>query len=533
MHLFGSIFLLLILVGVLAAPLLIGARGSGWAQAAWVRVARPFGLDTWPKAVVVPAVALWGAVALLFLTGLFWLPVFLWRHDFAAAEDPGWDLRWTFITLAAVTAALSAVIALPFTLLRTRYSSRQTDAEEEGLLTDRINKAVEGLGAEKEVNRLGRNIHSTHEDEKRNAFQWDGDPDPVPEGATDRKNGDWANIALTQPNLEVRIGAIYALERIAQRNVEEVHVQIMEILCAYIRENAPAKDDPDEPEDWLKESEDDGPLEDGREEGRKAYKAELRNWLERAKPRTDIRVALEVIGRRSDSQCLAEARYGAAPPDATFVFDEAPDETPAEAEGEDDAADLRRRVDAWKERAGRYAGYRLDLRGADLRGADLSPLNLVGADLREARLQGADLWGARLQGANLWGARLQGAVLGKARLQGADLWEARLQGAVLWEARLQGADLGEITVDGETHLTAASYRASAVRLTDFTECTVEPRFFEEAFGDGSIKGLPEGYFAGEPPLAHWAREELEDEDFFAKWHAWQVEIGYRAPDAAD
>ena len=49
------------------------------------------------------------------------------------------------------------------------------------------------------------------------------------------------------PNLEVRIGAIYALERIAQDSLRD-HIQIMEILCAYIRENSHATPPQDFPE---------------------------------------------------------------------------------------------------------------------------------------------------------------------------------------------------------------------------------------------------------------------------------------------
>ena len=53
--------------------------------------------------------------------------------------------------LPAVTAASAGLIALPITLNRLHLIQRQTQAEEEGLITDRINAAVLGLGAEKTV----------------------------------------------------------------------------------------------------------------------------------------------------------------------------------------------------------------------------------------------------------------------------------------------------------------------------------------------------------------------------------------------
>ena len=60
--------------------------------------------------------------------------------------------------------------------------------------------------------------------------------------------------------------------------------------------------------------------------------------------------------------------------------------------------------------------------------------NLRGADLREANLQGADLWEADLRAANLQEADLWSANLQGADLREADLWAANLQGADLWGA---------------------------------------------------------------------------------------------------
>ena len=65
-------------------------------------------------------------------------------------------------------------------------------------------------------------------------------------------------------------------------------------------------------------------------------------------------------------------------------------------------------------------GEKANLRGANLRDADL-----WGANLRDANLRGANLWGANLRGADLWDANLRGA-----NLRGADLRDANLRGAV-------------------------------------------------------------------------------------------------------
>ena len=63
---------------------------------------------------------------------------------------------------------------------------------------------------------------------------------------------------------------------------------------------------------------------------------------------------------------------------------------------------------------------RVDLRGADLRGAYLTGANLRRADLRDANLTGAYLSRADLTGANLRGAYLTGADLRDANLRGAN-----------------------------------------------------------------------------------------------------------------
>ncbi len=100
-------------------------------------------------------------------------------------------------------------------------AKKQADTAEKGLLDDRFNKAIERLGANNEKG---------------------------------------------EPILEMRVGALYVLERIAQENISD-HIRIMEMFCTYIQQNSP-RDIKNEPEDDLK------PL------------------------RTDIQTALTIIGQR-------------------------------------------------------------------------------------------------------------------------------------------------------------------------------------------------------------------------------------------
>ncbi|MDG1788795.1 MAG: hypothetical protein P8H37_09170, partial [Paracoccaceae bacterium] len=84
----------------------------------------------------------------------------------------------------------------------------------------------------------------------------------------------------TDANIEVRLGAVYALERISQDSDRD-HMQIMEILCVYIRTNAPWDMDTDVP--WDPETS-----------------------MSRKEPRADIQAALTVIGRRAPDKIALE-----------------------------------------------------------------------------------------------------------------------------------------------------------------------------------------------------------------------------------
>ncbi len=92
---------------------------------------------------------------------------------------------------------LIEIVGIVFALLALYFAWRRVNVSEQGLITDRYTKAIEQLGA------------------------------------TD-KDGN--------PNVEVRLGAIYALERVAQDSARD-HWTIMEVLTAYVRKNAPAPTD--------------------------------------------------------------------------------------------------------------------------------------------------------------------------------------------------------------------------------------------------------------------------------------------------
>jgi hypothetical protein len=185
---------------------------------------------------------------------------------------------------------------------------------------------------------------------------------------------------LGKDNMPVRLGGIYALERIA-KDSEYDHWAVMEVLTAFIREQVPVKD-----------AGDTHPL-GKREEDKDQKIPELR---------TDIQAILTVLGRRTRTY----------------------------KNGETQSLNLRKT---------QLQGA--DLRGAQLQKASLEGAQLQKASLEGAQLQKAQLWGAQLQKASLWDARLQGAYLGGAQLQGAHLARARFQGADLGTIQLRPTNL--------------------------------------------------------------------------------------------
>lgn len=416
--------------------------------------------------------------------------------------------------------ALAAIIGLPFLIWRSVVAQSMATTAQQGLITDRINKAVEGLGAQKTVRAQKKSSSGVPQ------FQLDqgGNPDvrlPIIN-------------ELTEPNLEVRIGSIYALERIAQDSDRD-HIRIMEILCAYIRENAPARDakNPDF-DDWEFCHEFENNNE--RVEYEKLYKkrfgmhfhasgkdaGELGQWaFELPELSTDIGAALNVIGRRLQRQIDLE-----------------------------NTAKMR----------GGAVGYQLDLRRTNLQRAEIFGLNFQNAILFEARLEGANLIETCFKGANLRGARInavfaqkanfdeanlqdasfQRAKLGEASFSGAQMWLTKMEVASLKDAsffqasffrvsfedaRLDGADLRFGAETQTVNLWVLSIRGAAFKSSDLNNTDVKLAGLQDAYGDGSVI-LPEDWTAGEGNLAHWSTDIVDEKTFERNWRAHQAKIGY-------
>jgi hypothetical protein len=232
---------------------------------------------------------------------------------------------------------------------------------------------------------------------------------------------------LGSEKLDVRIGGIYALERIARDSARD-HPTVMEVLSAFIREHSR--------EQWPK------PAPDGTTSERST--------------RPDIQAALTVIGRRDTRRDIPIRPVDLSGADLTraVVYDaKLPGAWLTDANLTSvhlPGANLTRAL-LQANLTGADLGF-AHLTGASLTGAHLTGARLTGADLRHAQLMGADLRGADLRHADLTGADLRSADLRTPALTEADpdpkptnLSGANLTGANLYQADLTGADLTDAT----------------------------------------------------------------------------------------
>lgn len=213
------------------------------------------------------------ALALLALLALFLRKVPERRVAAVKYTDPSKQVE----DETAARTALAQIVGGGVLLVGLYFTARNLHATEEGKITDRFSKAIELLGSEK---------------------------------------------------VEVRLGGIYALERIA-RDSERDHWTVMEVLTAYVRENAPS---------------------------RRTSEATTDQQTKNKRPRTDMQAILTVLGRRVREHERVEQHIELTGTDLTGAL---------------------------------LVGA--DLRGADLAGADLASAHLRGAHLTGAVLRRADL----------------------------------------------------------------------------------------------------------------------------------------------
>ncbi len=164
--------------------------------------------------------------------------------------------------------------------------------------------------------------------------------------------------------LDVRIGGIYALERVA-RDSSKDHPTVMEVLSAFVREHSHETTDE-------QHSRERGPAEG---------------------MRPDVQAAVTVIGRRDHKRDIQSVDLSRANLYGAYLS----------------RANLSE-VNLSRANLSRANLHLANLSRANLYGADLTGAHLGYADLSNANLQSADLTGADPHDANLSNANLTGAI---------------------------------------------------------------------------------------------------------------------------
>lgn len=395
-------------------------------------------------------------VALLLLTlvlgsSLIYVP--RWQLGKVALEDQKEriqlenELRGS---LAQIYGIAFVLVGLYFVLRRMKAADRVAELSREGQVNERFTRAINQLGAS-------------------------------------RTNG--------EKRLEIRLGGIFALEGIAKIS-SEYYSPVIEILTAYIRENAPWRGDPEERVEKLRLV--------GGATNSHDHVAML------TKAAADVQAVLSVLGRRRLTYLKGEDHRldlsqtnlsGASIANANLsgvLMHRTNLKNAVLTKSDISNAYL---DDCWMSKAQMpYANLegsslrnanlqganlmsaklhqakltQANLEEADLRGADLRAADLREANLERANLQKAKLRGANLRGAKLLGAALEGADLEAADLRVCDLREANMKGANLWKATVQGANLMG------ANLSVANLKSADLRLVDLRDGLLEGANLEGA-----------------------------------------------------
>ena len=249
-------------------------------------------------------------------------------------------------------------------------------------------------------------------------------------------------VALLESNkLEVRVGGIYALERISKGCAEKNYWTIMEVLTGFVRERSQLVHKEEKAADSLGVQ--------TRWKQKDAFETQSAFPIEEEKqliPPTDIQAVMIVLNRRDRAYWQGEKeRLNLSFSNFSWmILTQFSFKAMNLQEANLQKADL----------------HDVDLSRADLSRADLSRANLIGANLSAANLNEADLSAANLNEAKLSEANLSGANLKGANLR-ADLSEANLIGA-----NLIGANLSKVNLFGNLIIIGANLSGANLSKAD-------------------------------------------------------------------
>ena len=253
---------------------------------------------------------------------------------------------------------------------------------------------------------------------------------------------------LGSGTLAVRLGGIYALQRLAEEHPDQYHVQIMELFCAFVR--FPTNDAKIELHSEVDEEQD-----------------EQRPIL-----RPDVQDVMRAIGLRNPKLIRLERSQKFRPylRNANVSYLQTAD------------ANLSR---AWLTDADLFNSI---LIRADFSNARLREANLCQANLHGANLSGALLMDANLSNASITETNVSDATILRANLSGASLSDAKLSNASFRDANLSYANLAGACLTGAdlkfADLTGASFsRNRGVHVSPNPATGLTQAQLDEACGD--------------------------------------------------
>jgi uncharacterized protein YjbI with pentapeptide repeats len=314
-------------------------------------------------------------------------------------------------------------------------TGHQAETAREAHFTSLFTKAVEQLGATRDT--LKKALTST-------------------DGAATEPH----TFTETEPNLEVRLGAVYALERVA-RDSERDHWPIMEVLCAYVRNPQNSGAPIARPAD--------------------AFSSTSNRYMEwlisLPPPRVDIQAVLTVLARRQSVRVEREHAQG-----HSLDFGNANLQRAIFLKGQFAGANF---VGAYLDRA--------SLRGADLRNTTFMTAHLEEADMVRTRLDGSWLGSGVMNGASLHQASCERTnfdktYLNDAAFNGARLVESDFYGAHLRDTRFNGAVLRDVRFEG-AFASGASFLGAELLNVEFLGAKLyAAQFVDTKFHGGSFYG---------------------------------------------
>ena len=363
-----------------------------------------------------------------------------WNHLFDDQDSDNRARNVVLLTGAVITAILA--------VWRSRVAERQADTAHESLLNERYQKGAEMLGSE---------------------------------------------------TLSVRLGGIYALERLAAEHPEQYHIQIMKLFCAFARH-------PTEDEDY---------------QGKLAEHSVSPHDL--PSPREDVIAAIHAIGSRDETRVkieqsqdfrlnlmgadLSHANIGNANLSGAMLNYANLTNTSISSVILSGAS-LRSTIMAYAELSN------INFTDADAWGVDLSNAKLRWVTMPNSTLDHADLSYAQLSDVNLSGAFVQHADLSSVDIVVSDLsntyfLHSKLPGAHISKSNLSGAEIKRTNMSGakipDTDLSGTRFYGHAREVTSDPVIGLTQAQVDEACADPDNPPKLDGVLdaeTGEPLVWH-------------------------------